>query len=73
MKETLNKDFHSTSLRKMWDTYVNDNCDKIPDIVFSLVMDLAKHTTLANLILRLRLPVADTDYSASMISENVHL
>ena len=34
------------------------------------VMDLAKQTTLANLMLRLRLTVNDTDYLASLISEN---
>ena len=34
------------------------------------VMDLAKQTTLANLMLRLRLTVTDTDYLASLISAN---
>ena len=43
-KETLNKDFHSTSLRKMWDTYVNDNRDKIPGTLRNLHLRQTGHT-----------------------------
>ena len=52
-RETLKKDFHSNSSRKMWDTYVNDSRESILENLRELYLKQTAHsekTALANYI-----------------------
>ena len=43
-KESLDKDFHSNSVRKMWDTFINDHRDSIPESLRNLHLRQTGHS-----------------------------